>query len=51
LPIKNHWECLLWVISRHNRPIGVMSALPPTSDIRQCRWNVRKVPEADIAKK
>src|SRR6478752_9188281 len=25
-----------------------MSALPPTADIRQCRWDVRKVPEADI---
>jgi hypothetical protein len=24
-----------------------MSALPPISDIRQCRWDVRKVPQAD----
>ena len=25
-----------------------MSALPPISDIRRCRWDVRKVPLADI---
>jgi hypothetical protein len=25
-----------------------MSALPPRADIRLCRWDVRKVPEADI---
>jgi hypothetical protein len=25
-----------------------MSALPPIADIPQCRWDVRKVPEADI---
>ena len=25
-----------------------MSALPPIADIRQCKWNVRKVPKADI---
>jgi hypothetical protein len=24
-----------------------MSALPPTADIRQCAWDVRKVPLAD----
>jgi hypothetical protein len=26
-----------------------MSALPPIADIRQCRWDVRKVPIADFA--
>jgi hypothetical protein len=26
-----------------------MSALPPIEDIRQCRWDVRKVPKADPA--
>src|SRR6476620_7323278 len=26
-----------------------MSALAPIADIRQCRWDVRKVPLADIA--
>ena len=25
-----------------------MSALPPIADIRQCRWDVRYVPVADI---
>ena len=25
-----------------------MSALPPIADIRRCRWDVRKVPKADI---
>jgi hypothetical protein len=25
-----------------------MSALPPIADIRQCRWDVRKVPVADL---
>ena len=29
-------------------PVRVMSALLPTADIRQCAWDVRKVPEADI---
>ncbi len=27
-----------------------MSALPPKADIRQCNWNVRYGPKADIAK-
>jgi len=26
-----------------------MSALPPIADIRQCRWDVRYVPQADVA--
>ena len=26
-----------------------MSALPPTTDIRRCRWDVRKVPKADTS--
>jgi hypothetical protein len=30
------------------RNVRVMSALPPIADIRWCRWDVRKVPEADI---
>ena len=25
-----------------------MSALPPKADIRQCGWDVRKVPKVDI---
>ena len=36
---------VLWVMTRHR----VMSALPPIADICQCRWNVRKVPQAEIA--
>src|SRR5262249_4157917 len=31
--------------SEHN---GIMSALPPKADIRQCDWHVRFVPKADI---
>ena len=27
-----------------------MSALPPTADIRQCAWDVRKVPMADLGR-
>jgi hypothetical protein len=27
-----------------------MSALPPIADIRRCRWDVRKVPSADITR-
>jgi hypothetical protein len=27
---------------------GEMSALPPIADIRQCGWDVRKVPIADM---
>jgi hypothetical protein len=31
-----------------SRHVRVMSALPPTADIRRCRWDVRKVPLRDI---
>jgi hypothetical protein len=41
-------ECPLWVISRHNRPVRVMSALPPKADIRQRIEHVCFVPIADV---
>jgi hypothetical protein len=28
--------------------VRVKSALPPIADIRRCRWDVRKVPTADV---
>jgi hypothetical protein len=28
--------------------VRAMSAFTPIADIRRCRWNVRKVPKADI---
>jgi len=31
-----------------HRPVRVMSALPPMADIRQCGWDVREVPQADM---
>ena len=30
------------------QPVRVMTALPPIADIRRRRWDVRKVPQADI---
>jgi hypothetical protein len=30
------------------RPVRIMSVLPPIAEIRQCRWDVRKVPLADM---
>ncbi len=41
-------ECPLWVISRHNGPVRVMSALPPKADIRQRIEHVCFVPIADV---
>ena len=32
-----------------SRDVRVMSGLPPIADIRQRRWDVRKVPLADIS--
>ena len=46
--LTSTWERLLWVISRHDGPVRVMSALPPIADNHRCSWNVRKVPLADI---
>ena len=38
--IKQRSVIVLWAVD--------MSALPPIADIRQCRWDVRFVPIADI---
>src|SRR6478672_7331944 len=39
MSVQGHWptQC----------PVGVMCALLPIADIRQCRWDFRKVPTAD----
>ena len=39
--IKQRSVIVLWAVDP--------SALPPIADIRQCRWDVRFVPLADIA--
>jgi len=36
-------------LRKPRRPLHVMSALPPTTNIRRCRRDVRKVPVADIS--
>jgi hypothetical protein len=41
-------ECPLWVISRHYGPFA-SCPLYPIADIRQRRWDVCFVPQADIA--
>src|SRR6476660_23003 len=38
-----------WGQKLTSRPDRVMSALPLIADIHRCRWDVRKVPEADDA--
>ena len=39
--IKQRSVIVLWAVDP--------SALPPIADIRQCRWDVRFVPKADMA--
>jgi len=44
----DNFRCLLWVKSRHQRPMLTRSALPPKADINSAVQNVCFVPIADI---